>query len=290
MDDTDYGPWSDQNGEPSPDNPSVWVNAMGVHVPRPGAFRVPGIVHKRMYDPGRPIEHPGSEAYFPPIINGLDYLVSVVEHLESGTERPSARDLKYAALHLAAGAEVLLKARLQVEHWSLVFTDPGNATLGALQDGTLSSCAPAETVKRLRNIARIEIDEKDEKAIKQLAERRNALQHFGLVGKAANAYAVESQTAAVLNFLVGFLDEHLLPAISPVDRARAETDMERIRGGLLRIHGFVKARLQLDFRCSRGVGVIRLCVGGLLGPRLGERPGFRRWLAGLGWWGEIGRR
>lgn len=35
----------------------------------------------------------------------------------------------------AAGAEVLLKARLQMVHWSLVFVSPGDATREALERG-----------------------------------------------------------------------------------------------------------------------------------------------------------
>ncbi|MFH8257823.1 hypothetical protein [Streptomyces roseolus] len=238
--DTDTG----RGPSPDPDNSEVWLDAAGAHAPRPGAFRRPGIVHHRMYDPGRTVEHPGSEAHFPPIANGLDYLVSVVEHLESGTERPSARDLKYAALHLAAGAEVLLKARLQAEHWSLVFKDPGKAKHSELLDGSFVSCGPTEAIDRLVDIARVPIDDKDKKAVKELAERRNALQHYGLIGKAANSFAVESKTAEVLNFLISFLDDHLLPTLSEVEQEEAEVDMERIRGGLLRIQGFVKKRLQ----------------------------------------------
>ena len=38
----------------------------------------------------------------------------------------------------------------------------------------------------------------------------------------------------------------------------------------------------LDFRCSRRPGVITLCGGGLLGPMLAGRLGFRRLSAGLG--------
>lgn len=100
----------------------------GTHVPQLGNWRRSGVLDGQLYGPARKVEHPGSEVFFPPVPNGLDYLVSVVEHLESGDERVSARDLKYAVLHLAAGAEVLLKAWLPLEHWSLVFKDPGHRT------------------------------------------------------------------------------------------------------------------------------------------------------------------
>jgi hypothetical protein len=222
----------------------VSVDAGGAHVARPGSWRRPGVADGRLYDPGREVEHPGSEVFFPPVPNGLDYLVSVVEHLESGNERVSARDLKYAVLHLAAGAEVLLKARLQLEHWSLVFKDPAKAERMKLEDGSLISCGPEETVQRLNSIARIGISESDSSAVIRLAKHRNALQHYGLMGRSANAQAVESKAAEVLDFLIRFLDEELFPYLSEAEVQSAETDMERIRGGLSRIRDFVKTRMQ----------------------------------------------
>ncbi|WP_331739628.1 hypothetical protein OG613_44150 (plasmid) [Streptomyces sp. NBC_00015] len=213
-------------------------------VRQPGGWRRTSVADGELYDPRRKVEHPGSEVFFPPVPNGLDYLVSVVEHLESGDERVSARDLKYAVLHLAAGAEVLLKARLQLEHWTLVFKDPGQAKRSELEDGTLKSCSPEETVQRLKDIAGAPIGDKDTSAVLKLAKHRNALQHYGLIGPAANARAVESQAAEVLDFLIRFLDEELLPALPMAEMKSAEADMERIRGGLSRIQGFVKKRMQ----------------------------------------------
>ncbi|MER6253546.1 hypothetical protein ABT224_19545 [Streptomyces sp. NPDC001584] len=227
-----------------PDNPSVMVDVHGAHVAVPGSLRRPGVAQQRVYDPGRTVEHPGSEVHFPPVSNGMDYLLSVVEHLEAGTERVSARDLKYAVLHLAAGAEVLLKARLQLEHWTLVFKEPAKARRSELEDGTLSSCTPSEAVQRLRDIAQVSISDQNAKALDKLAKHRNALTHYGLSGPTANARAVESQTADVLDFLVGFLDDELFPRLSAEERDAVEVEMERIRGGLQQIKAFVKKRLQ----------------------------------------------
>ncbi|MFD8609524.1 hypothetical protein [Streptomyces sp. NPDC059631] len=222
----------------------MWINEFGVHVAVPGSWRIPGVPEGRTYDPGREVEHPGSEVYFPPVRNGLDYLVSVVEHLEAGTERISARDLKYAVLHLAAGAEVLLKARLQLEHWSLVFADPAKAKRSELEDGSLTSCRPDEAVQRLKNIAEVRISDNDREAVNRLAKDRNRLQHYGLFGKNANTRSVESRAAEVLDFLIRFLDENLLPALPEEEADAAQTDLERIRGGLVEIEGYVKQRLQ----------------------------------------------
>jgi hypothetical protein len=80
---------------------------------------------------------------FPPLLNGLDYLKSVIEHLR---DKPDQRNLKYAVLHLQAAVEVLLKARLIREHWSLVFEKPSAASSAAriesLVDARLARIEP----------------------------------------------------------------------------------------------------------------------------------------------------
>lgn len=57
---------------------------------------------------------------FTPVRNGMDFLLSAFDHLSQRNGEPGARDLKYAVLHLQAAVEVLLKARIIREHWSLV--------------------------------------------------------------------------------------------------------------------------------------------------------------------------
>ncbi|NUV62598.1 hypothetical protein [Streptomyces sp. CAI-85] len=184
------------------------------------------------------------DPHFSPVENGLDYLVSVIEHLESEDGPISARNLKYAVLHLAAGTEVLLKARLQIEHWSLVFAQPGTATRQALTDGSFSSCSPEETRQRLTNIVAIPFGVREKKALSDLARSRNALQHYGLVGDNADAGKAETTTAQVLNFLIGFIETHLLPHLEDQQRAEAEIAMERIRGGLHMIQAYAAERMR----------------------------------------------
>ncbi|MBB0245517.1 hypothetical protein FNQ90_15750 [Streptomyces alkaliphilus] len=219
---TDQEPWSSEEDRPTS-----------------GAWSIPGAPTARPYDPGREVERPGSEVNFPPIDNGLDYLLSVTEHLAAGEESVSARDLKYAVLHLQAAAEVLLKYRLQLEHWTLVFKNPGTARRAELDDGSLPSCTTKEALERLRHIVGISITDKETKLLQDLAETRNKLQHHGLTAKAR---AVEARTCHVLDFLVRFLAEHLIPGLSREERERIEIDMERIRGGLTLIQGFVTQR------------------------------------------------
>ncbi|WP_328834582.1 hypothetical protein [Streptomyces europaeiscabiei] len=176
---------------------------------------------------------------FPPVRNGVDYLVSVVDHLTAEGDR-HPRDLKYAVLHLQAAAEVLLKARLVREHWSLVFMDPGKATRQKFDTSTLKSCGVPAAAERLRNIAGVDVTTGDAKVLEDLAQDRNALQHFGLT---RDATAVEARAGLVLDFLVRFLDDVLLPGLSREEVAAIASDMNRIREGLNAIHAFVTERM-----------------------------------------------
>ncbi|MFB7260661.1 hypothetical protein ACFCXH_00610 [Streptomyces nojiriensis] len=186
-----------------------------------------------------------AQVYFPPVANGLDYLLSTAKHLGTGGQQGDVESaLKYAILHLAAGVEVLLKARLQLEHWTLVFKDPGQATRKDLEKGTFVSCTPGETLQRLRNVAEVPISDKDAKALTQLAEHRNALQHYGLTGPSAAVLVVESGIAAVLDFLVRFLDEQLLPALTETERGAVQGKMTEIRSSLVWVKRFTTKRMQ----------------------------------------------
>lgn len=53
-----------------------------------------------------------------------------------------------------------------------------------------------------------------------------------MFGQSGNARAVESQAVEVLDFLIRFLDEELLPLLPSHEAEQSTTDMERIRAGL----------------------------------------------------------
>jgi hypothetical protein len=186
----------------------------------------------------RPSKRP--DLSYTPVTNGMDYLSSVFQHLTEGEKPPGARDLKYTVLHLQAATEVLLKARLAQEHFSLIFADPTQATHNAWQKGDFKSCGTLEAFDRLRGIARLALDENDRKRIKELGESRNALQHYGLT---YNAYAIESRAARVLDFLITFIHQHLIPGLDPAEAQGVENDMDSFRLQLKGIETLVKQRM-----------------------------------------------
>ncbi|MFJ6086492.1 hypothetical protein ACIQI8_34395 [Streptomyces sp. NPDC092369] len=188
--------------------------------------------------PGRPSQPPQLD--FPPVRNGIDYLASVVERLDENESAVDDRDLKYAVLHLQAAVEVLLKARLLREHWSLVFKDPGTATRAAFDSGDFESCGTGAAVKRLCDVVGIAIDKKESDALDALAKDRNALQHYGLTHP---AHAVEARAGRVLDFLMRFLQDELLPLLQGSERERAARDMAPVVEGVRNISSYVKRRL-----------------------------------------------
>ncbi|MFE0654640.1 hypothetical protein ACFVZH_39675 [Streptomyces sp. NPDC059534] len=96
------------------------------------------------------------------------------------------------------------------------------------------------TIDRLVSIAAVPITDAERSAIKDLAETRNALTHYGHY---ANAYAVEVRAVRALGFLIDFTIKHLHPSLSREAHHVAET-MENLRGQLRNIEALVKDRMK----------------------------------------------
>lgn len=179
--------------------------------------------------------------HYPPIPNGIDYLRDVINRLARETGEPSTRDLKYAVLHLQAAAEVLLKARLREEHWSLVISKAEKTNRKKFEQGEFDSASNAETVRRLVDVVGLDITADDKKVLLDLATTRNQLQHWGITEE---ANAVLTRAADVLDFLIRFLDQYLLPHINADDEEAVADDLEEIRIGLTRIESYVTSRME----------------------------------------------
>ncbi|MFF3634085.1 hypothetical protein [Streptomyces sp. NPDC002250] len=178
--------------------------------------------------------------HYPPILNGIDYLRDVVDRLAGESGAPNLRDLKYAVLHLQAASEVLLKARLSQHDWTLVYADPEEADEKGYRAGEFESAKAQQTVDRLRDLVKIPISHGDWLHVRELASDRNKLQHWGLT---AAANAVLTRAANVLDFLIRFLDDHLLPELKADDTEAVTDDLEVIRRGLARIESYVNQRM-----------------------------------------------
>lgn len=173
--------------------------------------------------------------HFPLLTNGLDFILSAVEHLR-GTA--TERDLKYAVLHLCSGIELILKERLKREHWSLIFDNPNTASKSAYEAGDFSSVNFANAISRLTNISGIVIPEQRRKALKLFRDKRNRLEHFGIVDTKA---ALTASAAEALSIVLDFINEHLDPVkFEEIDAGH----LDDIRKGMTEFQAFAKERMK----------------------------------------------
>lgn len=100
--------------------------------------------------------------------NGIDFLEKSLEEFK---ESP-----KFSVLHFAVAVEILLKARLVQEHWSLVVQQNANKT--KYIKGDFQSVSLDEAVKRLKEIVGEHISDIELKSFKKMASHRNRVVHF----------------------------------------------------------------------------------------------------------------
>ena len=116
-------------------------------------------------------KRPKSQDIFDSLVrNAIDFVQHSVAELE---ESP-----KYSVINFYAAIELFLKARLMLEHWSLVYREPKNGNLAKFLAGDFESVDLAEAVRRLECIANVRVTEKERKTFNQLREHRNKLIHF----------------------------------------------------------------------------------------------------------------
>lgn len=104
------------------------------------------------------------------VLNALDFLRASVRDLQY---RP-----KYSVIHFCAGLELLFKARLSCEHWSLLATTPGAIKLASFRRGEFHSVSLDEAIRRLQNVAGEALTSEEIACFGQVREHRNRLVHF----------------------------------------------------------------------------------------------------------------
>lgn len=100
--------------------------------------------------------------------NAVDFLEKSLDEFK---ESP-----KYSILHFAIAIEILLKARLAIEHWSLVVQKNANKT--NYLKGDFQSVDLPEAVNRLKNIVGEQIPNSAFRSFTKLASHRNKVIHF----------------------------------------------------------------------------------------------------------------
>lgn len=102
--------------------------------------------------------------------NGFRFLLRAAKELAD-----APRD---ALLHLCAGIELVLKARLAYEHWSLVVDQPGSRSLPEVIAGDFKSVGFADAMKRIEKITGRAFQPAERRTFESVASHRNKLVHF----------------------------------------------------------------------------------------------------------------
>jgi hypothetical protein len=102
--------------------------------------------------------------------NAIDFLQMSVRELE---RRP-----KYSVIHFAMAVELLLKARLLKEHWSLIVSKIEKASIQTFRSGEFASVTTDECLQRLKNITNEALLEHEVKCFDAVRSHRNKLVHF----------------------------------------------------------------------------------------------------------------
>jgi hypothetical protein len=104
------------------------------------------------------------------VLNALDFLRASVRDLK---HRP-----KYSVINFCAGLELFFKARLSLEHWSLIATKPEAIKLESFKRGEFHSVSLDDAIQRLQNVAREVLTSEEMACFRQVREHRNRLVHF----------------------------------------------------------------------------------------------------------------
>ena len=87
--------------------------------------------------------------------NALDFFQEAIRDLEEEDEE--RKGLKYSILNAAAAVELVLKARLAKEHWTLIFANPGKASLESFLNGSFLSVDFEGVQQRIESICQIDL-------------------------------------------------------------------------------------------------------------------------------------
>lgn len=85
---------------------------------------------------------------------------------------------KYSVIHFCAAVEMLLKARLMKEHWSLIVSKPEQANLAKFMAGNFISVTLEDCRARIRDVAGEDIGDDAYNSFRALANHRNKMVHF----------------------------------------------------------------------------------------------------------------
>lgn len=102
------------------------------------------------------------------VSNAFDFLKSAIDEFNT---KP-----KYSVVHFSTAIELILKARLMHEHWSLIVD--GKPDLIKFQDGNFKSINFRDLISKIEGVLNEKISEDTKKCFDAISNHRNKIVHF----------------------------------------------------------------------------------------------------------------
>ncbi len=104
------------------------------------------------------------------IENGFDFLERAIQQFKT--------EPKYSVINFCAAIELLLKARLMHEHWSLVIATKNHPNIQDFKSGNFKSINFNDLIPRITSVSGEKISPEIASCFKELANHRNKMIHF----------------------------------------------------------------------------------------------------------------
>lgn len=172
--------------------------------------------------------------------NGLAFLHRCVDGV---AEDPNdLRTLAFAVVDLGVAVEVLMKARLVREHWTLICADPDKASVPTMLAGTLKTVTPSQAVIRLEGVAGLAMKRDGHAArVEELAAVRNRVVHFRAPEQ--DVPALQAAIYRGLNFVLTLLSKQFRGQGDATTQEMVEESLEEISAQIGRLQGLVAERM-----------------------------------------------
>jgi len=145
-------------------------------------------------------------------VNGLAFARRSAQSMRDLAEGGAA----FAIVELSVAVEVLLKARLVREHWTLICANPDKATPETLMCGDVKTVTPEQAVDRLHGVLGIVIKGTGyDNHLRSIGQLRNRAVHFTLTPDGELPIGVQAGYSRALNFVLWFLQTQFRDLAEP---------------------------------------------------------------------------
>lgn len=128
------------------------------------------------------------------VTNGFDFFVRSAHEL--------AKDQKFSIAHFATGVELLLKAALFHEHWTLIATEPHDCAWTSVKDGTVRSIQASDLCAAITSTTGTPLNH-EKTAFESVFKHRNRVLHWAPNGDLAATVAEQCLAWHHLRALLG---------------------------------------------------------------------------------------